>query len=63
MGALTMCIMTYFSTKWNERTFFGVLTQLWYLPNLIALVLLPSNSSPWVQFAVVTVLLSYPSRE
>ena len=62
MGAITMCIMTYLSTKWNERSFFGVFTQLWYLPNLIALSLLSSSSSPWVQFAVVTVLLSYPSR-
>ena len=63
MGALTMCVMTYFSTRWDERALFGVLTQIWYLPNLVALAVLPSDSSPWVQFAVVSVLLSYPSRK
>lgn len=62
-GAVTMCIMTYFSTRLNERALFGMLTQFWYLPNLIAMAVLPADASPWAQFAIVTVLLSYPSRK
>ncbi|KAG7150049.1 putative transporter like protein [Verticillium longisporum] len=61
IGAVMMCIMTYLSTRWNERALFGVFTQFWYLPNLIALAVLPSTAGPWAQFAIVTVLLSYPS--
>ncbi|KAF4820653.1 putative transporter [Colletotrichum siamense] len=61
LGAIFMMIMTYLSEIWDSRALFGAFTQLWYLPNLIAMAVLPSNSSPWVQYAVVTVLLSYPS--
>ncbi|KAM0276080.1 hypothetical protein ACHAQH_007099 [Verticillium albo-atrum] len=61
IGAVMMCIMTYLSTRWNERALFGVFTQFWYLPNLIALAVLPNTAGPWAQFAIVTVLLSYPS--
>ena len=45
-GALTLLIMTYFSEIWNERSFFGILTQLWCLPNVIALALLPADRPP-----------------
>ncbi|KZL84301.1 major facilitator superfamily transporter [Colletotrichum incanum] len=61
LGAICMLIMTYLSEIWDTRALFGAFTQLWYLPNLVAMAVLPSNSSPWVQYAVVTVLLSYPS--
>ncbi|EFQ35144.1 major facilitator superfamily transporter [Colletotrichum graminicola] len=61
LGAIFMLIMTYLSEIWDTRALFGVFTQVWYLPNLVAMAVLPSNSSPWAQYAVVTVLLSYPS--
>ncbi|KAK1958870.1 major facilitator superfamily transporter [Colletotrichum sublineola] len=61
LGAICMLIMTYLSEIWDTRALFGAFTQLWYLPNLVAMAVLPSNSSPWAQYAVVTVLLSYPS--
>ncbi|GJD04567.1 major facilitator superfamily transporter [Colletotrichum higginsianum] len=54
--------MTYLSEIWDTRALFGAFTQLWYLPNLVAMAVLPSNTSPWAQYAVVTVLLSYPSH-
>lgn len=62
LGAVNMCITVYFSTIWNERAAFGIWTQFWYLPNLIAMAVLPTGTSAWAQYAVVTVLLSYPSR-
>ncbi|WQF82367.1 Putative major facilitator superfamily, MFS transporter superfamily [Colletotrichum destructivum] len=61
LGAICMLIMTYLSEIWDTRALFGAFTQLWYLPNLVAMAVLPSNTSPWAQYAVVTVLLSYPS--
>ncbi|KAJ0331380.1 hypothetical protein COL5a_002921 [Colletotrichum fioriniae] len=62
LGAIFMLIMTYLSEIWDTRALFGAFTQLWYLPNLIAMAVLPADASPWAQYAVVTVLLSYPSR-
>lgn len=41
----------------------GILGQVWLLPNLIALRVLASDASSWAKFAVLTVLLSYPSGE
>jgi hypothetical protein len=58
-----MLLLTYFSEIWNERSFMALFGQIWLLPNLIALRFLPSSESPWIKFAVLTVLLSYPSGE
>ncbi|KAK6360111.1 hypothetical protein TWF730_006264 [Orbilia blumenaviensis] len=63
-GAITMLILTWLSVAWNERAAFGIVTQLWYLPNLIALALLRRQSAHhwnWSIFAILTVLLSFPS--
>ncbi|KAH7312541.1 major facilitator superfamily transporter [Stachybotrys elegans] len=61
IGAVMMCITTFLSERWDSRAYFGVFTQAWYLPNLIALAVLPSATGPWARYALVTVLLSYPS--
>ncbi|KAF4551895.1 MFS-type transporter-like protein 60 [Elsinoe fawcettii] len=61
VGAITMLIMTYISEVVDQRAIFGIFTQAWIMPNLTALAVLPSSRSPWAEFAVVTVLLSYPS--
>lgn len=63
LGAVTMLIMTHLSEIWDSRAFFGIFTQLWYLPNFVAMAILPGNASPWAQYAIVKVLLSYPSRK
>ncbi|KAF2435282.1 MFS general substrate transporter [Tothia fuscella] len=60
-GAVTMLIFTYFSEIWNQRSYLGFLAQLWIFPNILALAVLPKAASAWVRFAVVTVLLSWPS--
>ncbi|KAI5861286.1 MFS general substrate transporter [Durotheca rogersii] len=59
-GAIAMMIATFFSEVWNERSLIGAFAQLWILPNIIALAVLPSDASQWVKYAVLIVLLSYP---
>ncbi|KEY72264.1 hypothetical protein S7711_00263 [Stachybotrys chartarum IBT 7711] len=61
IGAILMCITTFLSERWDTRAYFGIFTQLWYLPNLIAMAVLPTSTSPWARYALITVLLSYPS--
>ena len=56
-----MLIITFFSEYLNERAGMGALAQLWVLPNVIALATLPETTNPWARYAVLTVLLSYPS--
>ncbi|KAI0006271.1 MFS general substrate transporter [Xylariaceae sp. FL0662B] len=59
-GIITMLILTFLSEVLNERSLLGAFAQVWVLPNIIALAILPSSTPAWVKFAVVTVLLSYP---
>lgn len=57
-----MMLMTYASEKLNQRAYMGIFSQIWFLPCLIALLLLPiSTSNPWTTYAILTTLLSYPT--
>ena len=56
-----MLIMTHISEKINQRAYLGIFVQLWFLPCVIALALVPDDVSKWGRFAAVTVLLSYPT--
>ncbi|KAK4657494.1 hypothetical protein QC762_214230 [Podospora pseudocomata] len=58
---ISMLLITYLSEKLNQRAFMGVVMQVWLLPCVVALYLLPADASRWAAYAVVTVLLSYPS--
>ncbi|KAL4769357.1 major facilitator superfamily domain-containing protein [Aspergillus nidulans var. acristatus] len=58
---INMLILTYISVKWNQRAFLGLFTQFWFLPCLIALAVLPEGTPRWGSYALVTVILSYPS--
>ncbi|KAI1211704.1 MFS general substrate transporter [Annulohypoxylon truncatum] len=60
VGIFTMLIPTYLSEAWNQRSLMGLFAQIWVLPNIIALAVLPSGTSQWVKYAVVSVLLSEP---
>ncbi|KAH8753549.1 major facilitator superfamily domain-containing protein [Diaporthe sp. PMI_573] len=60
-GAITMMIVTFYSERYNERGLIGVFCQLWVLPNIIALAVLPNTSSAWARYSILTVLLSFPS--
>ncbi|CAO1633445.1 unnamed protein product [Sympodiomycopsis kandeliae] len=62
VGAIvTMFLFTWMSVRLNTKSFLASCTQYWMFPNLIALATLPSGQSPWAKFAVLTVLLSFPS--
>lgn len=56
-----MLIMTYISEKINQRAYLGIFVQLWFLPCVIAMSVIDASVSKWSRFALVTVLLSYPT--
>ncbi|KAL1863079.1 hypothetical protein VTK73DRAFT_6459 [Phialemonium thermophilum] len=58
---INMLLLTYISEKINQRAFSGLVAQFWFLPCLVALSVLPSETSRWGSYALVVVLLSYPS--
>lgn len=58
-----MLLLTFFSEILNQRAYAGLLNQIWVLPTVIALRVLPDDASQWAKFAVLTVLLSSPSRQ
>ncbi|OJJ60212.1 hypothetical protein ASPSYDRAFT_57687 [Aspergillus sydowii CBS 593.65] len=58
---INMLILTYISVKWNQRAWLGLFTQFWFLPCLIALAILPEGTPRWGSYALVTVILSYPT--
>ncbi|KIO00444.1 hypothetical protein M404DRAFT_963453 [Pisolithus tinctorius Marx 270] len=60
LGIVTMFLITLLSEHLGERTFVAMLEDLWTLPFLVALYALPSGPNPWVFFAIVTGLLSFP---
>lgn len=56
-----MLLLTYLSEKLNQRALLGLFVQLWFLPCVAALAVLPGGANRWAAYALVTVLLSYPS--
>lgn len=56
-----MLIFTFISERINQRAIPALFVQFWFLPCLIALAVLPSDANKWASYAVVTVLLSYPT--
>jgi hypothetical protein len=58
--AVQLLILSRLSQKANERSILSSLSNIWILPWLIALVTLPATASPWVRYACLTGLLSYP---
>lgn len=48
-------------SEWvNERSLVSSISNIWIMPWLIALVVLPADTSPWIRYALLTGLLSYP---
>ncbi|KIW49334.1 hypothetical protein, variant [Exophiala xenobiotica] len=48
-------------SEWvNERSLISSTSNIWIFPWLVALVTLGENASPWVRYALLTGLLSYP---
>ncbi|KAH8200547.1 hypothetical protein TruAng_005265 [Truncatella angustata] len=58
--AINLLVVTWISKRANERAIISSISNIWMFPWLIALVTLPASSSPWVRYALLTGLLSYP---
>ncbi|KAI1641587.1 MFS general substrate transporter [Daldinia loculata] len=58
--AVNLLIVTWVSRHFNERSIISSSSNIWIFPWILALVLLPENASPWVRYAMLTGLLSYP---
>ncbi|KAF1847014.1 MFS general substrate transporter [Cucurbitaria berberidis CBS 394.84] len=58
--AVQLLILTWLSAKFKERSIISSLSNVWIFPWLVALVTLPASASPWIRYAVLSGLLSYP---
>ncbi|KAI0847772.1 MFS general substrate transporter [Daldinia vernicosa] len=58
--AVNLLIVTWVSRHFNERSIISSSSNIWIFPWILALVLLPDTASPWVRYAMLTGLLSYP---
>ncbi|KAI0885552.1 major facilitator superfamily domain-containing protein [Annulohypoxylon maeteangense] len=59
-GIFTTLIPTYLSEIWDERSLMSVFAQVWILPNIIALAVLPNGTSPWTKYAIMSIVISRP---
>ncbi|KAI9844265.1 MAG: hypothetical protein M1837_005675 [Sclerophora amabilis] len=59
--SINLLILTYVSEKIGQRAYLGLFTQVWFLPCLISLAVLPVSTNKWATYALITVLLSYPT--
>ncbi|KAK0387331.1 hypothetical protein NLU13_5644 [Sarocladium strictum] len=58
--AVNLLIISWVSERIKERAIISSLANIWIFPWLVALVTLPATASPWVRYALLTGLLSYP---
>ncbi|KAF5973091.1 permease [Fusarium coicis] len=58
--AVNLFIITWLSERVQERGMLSSLSNIWIFPWVLALVVLPGDISPWVRYALITGLLSYP---
>ncbi|KAJ7028269.1 allantoate permease [Mycena alexandri] len=59
-GIITMFVITLISETVNDRSWVSMAQDLWTLPFLVALYLLPAKPNQWVYFGLASGLLSYP---
>jgi hypothetical protein len=57
---LQLLFWTWVSEKINQRFLLGVIGQLWALPLLITLEVIPASTSHWAKWACATLLVGYP---
>jgi len=60
LGLLTLLIFCYLSEVIDSRVVATVILQFWCLPLLAALYTFSSSTSPWVYFAVVSLIAGFP---
>ncbi|KAF2711957.1 MFS general substrate transporter [Pleomassaria siparia CBS 279.74] len=57
---IQLLFWTWVSEKLNQRFLVGLVSQVWNLPLLVALELLPVKASPWVRWTLCTLLVGSP---
>lgn len=59
---LQLLFWTWFSEKFNQRFFVGLVSQLWVIPLLIALVTLPQDfaNAKWSRYALISLVVAFP---
>lgn len=60
LGTIMLLVSCYLSEIINSRVGATIILQFWALPLLIALYTFTEKTSPWVYFAVVSILIGYP---
>ncbi|KAI9149129.1 major facilitator superfamily transporter [Paramyrothecium foliicola] len=58
--AVNLLVLSWFSEKIKERAIVASISNIWIFPWLIALITLRDDASPWIRYALLTGLLSYP---
>jgi hypothetical protein len=58
--AVQLLVVTWLSRKFEERSIISSLSNIWIFPWLVALVVLPGSANPWIRYALLSGLLSYP---
>ncbi|KAK5994831.1 putative transporter [Cladobotryum mycophilum] len=58
--AVNLLLISWLSERVKERAIISSISNIWILPWLVALVTLKADSSPWIRYALLTGLLSYP---
>lgn len=62
LGIIGLLILTYFSEVLHERSMVALFAQIWVLPFVVYLYVCNINeANKWVAFAIMTLLLAYPS--
>ncbi|KAJ5306435.1 hypothetical protein N7508_005450 [Penicillium antarcticum] len=57
---INLLVWTWFSERFNQRLLLGVGAQIWALALLIALELLPEDSSTWARWILLVLLIAMP---
>ncbi|KAI9654216.1 MAG: hypothetical protein M1821_006744 [Bathelium mastoideum] len=57
---LQLLFWTWLSERINQRLLLGIVTQIWVLPMLIALELLPAHASQWSKWALSSLIVGAP---
>lgn len=63
VNLLQMLVSTYYFERWGQRALFGIFAQTWLMAFLLALRLMPDDTAPWAKYAVLSLVVAYPSRE
>jgi len=58
--AVQLLLLTWISHKYDERALLSSLSNIWFLPWFIGLLAIPPGANPWIRYALLSGLLSYP---